>query len=161
VVLLHVSFAEYCLFHRGLFQKRPMILRSLLNTSQCTLGQSSPFPQRSDPKWSSECKRNPRWSKFMSLFKWALWKETCDDHSGFCLAFRRPKWSSQCKSESWILKNRSIFIRLAWKRNINVDNCGFCFLFRWPFLVSSFREGAVWQLLLENAALTKPAKLRN
>ena len=27
---LHVSFAEYCLFHRALLQKRPITLRSLL-----------------------------------------------------------------------------------------------------------------------------------
>jgi len=33
--------------------------------------------------------RNPRWPKFMSLFKWAVWKETCDDHSGVRSAFRR------------------------------------------------------------------------
>jgi len=32
--------------------------------------------------------RNPRWWKLMSLFKWAVWKETCDDHRGFCVVFR-------------------------------------------------------------------------
>ena len=34
--------------------------------------------------------RNPRWSMSMSLFKWAIWKETCDDHRGFCFAFQWP-----------------------------------------------------------------------
>ena len=29
-IKLQVSFAEYCLFHRGLLQKRPIILWSLL-----------------------------------------------------------------------------------------------------------------------------------
>ena len=35
-------------------------------------------------------KRNPRLSKLKSLFKWAVWKETCDDHRGFRFVFRWP-----------------------------------------------------------------------
>jgi len=35
-------------------------------------------------------KRNPRWWKLKSLFKWAVWKETCDDHRGFRFVFRWP-----------------------------------------------------------------------
>jgi len=34
--------------------------------------------------------RNPGWSKFRSLFKWAVRKESCDDHRGFRFAFWRP-----------------------------------------------------------------------
>jgi len=39
--------------------------------------------------------RNPRWSKFRSLFKWSLFKwairkETCDDHRELRFAFRWP-----------------------------------------------------------------------
>jgi len=30
-------------------------------------------------------KRNPQWWKLVSPFKWAIWKETCDDHRGFRL----------------------------------------------------------------------------
>jgi len=35
-------------------------------------------------------KRNPRLSKFRFLFKWALWKESYDDHRGVRWAFRWP-----------------------------------------------------------------------
>ena len=38
--------------------------------------------------------RNPQSSNFTPLFKWAIkwaiWKETCDDHTGFQFAFRWP-----------------------------------------------------------------------
>ena len=33
-------------------------------------------------------KRNPRLWKLRSLFKWAVWKETCDDHRGLRCVFR-------------------------------------------------------------------------
>jgi len=45
-------------------------------------------------------KRNPRWSKFRSLFEWDLWKETCDDHRGF-----RFVWHSDGHFESLLLGN--------------------------------------------------------
>ena len=34
--------------------------------------------------------RNPRFSKFVSLFIWAVWKETSHDHPAFSFPFRRP-----------------------------------------------------------------------
>jgi len=34
--------------------------------------------------------RNPRWSKLILLFKWAVQKEALDDHRGFRFAFRWP-----------------------------------------------------------------------
>ena len=38
--------------------------------------------------------RNPRWWKLMSLFKWAVRKETCDDHRGFRVVFRWDHFES-------------------------------------------------------------------
>jgi len=62
------------------------------------------FPRRWDSKCSSKPNRNPRWSKFMSLFKWAVWKETCDDHRGFRFAFRWPfRVSSSRKRAIWLV----------------------------------------------------------
>ena len=45
---------------------------------------------RADETWNGHrnSKQNPRWWKLMSLFKWAVSKETCDDHRGFRFVFR-------------------------------------------------------------------------
>ena len=39
---------------------------------------------------SRNAHRNPRWSKFNLLFKWAIHIETLDDHRGFRFAFQWP-----------------------------------------------------------------------
>jgi len=39
---------------------------------------------------SRNVNRNPRWSKFILLFKWAIQIETLDDHRGFRFAFQWP-----------------------------------------------------------------------
>ena len=54
-------------------------------TSKKKMYEVSPLSNRWDPKWSLEFKTK-LWVvkgrlKFMSLFKWAVWKETCENHS--------------------------------------------------------------------------------
>jgi len=52
--------------------------------------------------------RNPRWSKVMSLFKWAIWKETCDDHQRFRFAFQWP----------FRISSSQITWRIVWTKKI-------------------------------------------
>jgi len=50
----------------------------------------SPFPGDETRNGHWNIKRNPRWWKLKSFFKWAVWKETCDDHQGFRCVFWWP-----------------------------------------------------------------------
>jgi len=50
--------------------------------------------------------RHPRSSKFMSLFKWAIWTETCDDHRGF-------RWSKFMSLFKWAVWKESFFIAMT------------------------------------------------
>ena len=47
------------------------------------------FPKTWKFKWSSDwkSKSRPWWSRFRSHFKWAVSKETCEDHRGFHFNF--------------------------------------------------------------------------
>jgi len=69
--------------------------------------------------------RNPRWSKFVSLFKWAVWKETCDDHSGCRLALRRAfrVSSSTERAVSVSVSSRSEWVCVANKTCVNLCVC--------------------------------------
>jgi len=53
----------------------------------------------------------------MSLFKWAVWKETCDDHRGFRFPFRWPfrvlSFREQAVHTHW---SQVSFKRLIWKQ---------------------------------------------
>ena len=42
------------------------------------------------PKWSLGWNSESWWPKFRFRFKWAAWKETCDNHSGFWFPNWRP-----------------------------------------------------------------------
>ena len=75
------------LFSNGSFEKRRELWPSRTLLSIPTSISSLIFYGTGCTMYSLS--RNPRWSKFMSLFKWAVWKETCDDHSQFRWAFRR------------------------------------------------------------------------
>ena len=61
----------------------------------------SPFRRRQD-------------SKFTSLFKWAVWKETCDDHSGVRLAFRRAVRVSSPPSTPYSISTMYTLFHLQW-----------------------------------------------
>jgi len=50
----------------------------LQQRTRLILTKYSPIPIRWNSKCSSNANRNPRWSNFMSLFRWALQKETLD-----------------------------------------------------------------------------------
>jgi len=60
----------------------------------CTFGRTrnsrtvQPVPETRNARRNAN--RNPRWSKSKSLSKWAVLKETCDDHRGFRFAFQWP-----------------------------------------------------------------------
>ena len=68
---------------------------------QWTYAFCVPVPNLVIPKKTSRNgNRNPRWSNLRALFKWSLWKETCDDHWGFRLPFQRPFWVSSCQERA-------------------------------------------------------------
>ena len=75
------------------FQMRPLKRRA---SSKAT----ARFREDETRNGHQNTKRNPRWSKFRSLFEWDLWKETCDDHRGF-----RFVWHSDGHFESHLLGN--------------------------------------------------------
>jgi len=99
--------------------------------------------------------RNPRWSKFKSLFKWAVWKETRGAHRNFRLSVPK-KMSLEMVVEieieildghhrslfKWTCDDHRGFWFFLWKETCD-DHHGFWFRFRRAFRVSFFRERAV------------------
>jgi hypothetical protein len=60
-----------------------------------------PVPNLVIPKKTSQNgKRNSGWWNLRALFKWSLWKETCDDHRAFRLPFQRPFWVSSFRERA-------------------------------------------------------------
>ena len=62
------------------------------------LARCSPFPKRRDLIWSLKWNQNPRWSKFMSLVKRAILKDTCNIHHEFQFPSQRPFSNSSFES---------------------------------------------------------------
>jgi len=74
----------------------------------------SPFPRRWDSKSSSKGKSKSSMVKAqVSFFKWAMGKETCDDHRGFRFPFQRPFWVSSSGERAvkcWLLSTYNLFV---------------------------------------------------
>jgi len=100
-------------------QKRPIKKRCTGKLSaaklKCKLSWST---DRNDPQYTLS--REDELSKFISLFKWEIWKETCDDHRGFRCAF----WYSDHQTVTPVAgpifetKNRAIFLERFFGRGI-------------------------------------------
>ena len=93
----HLKWPWYAMATKLTFRKELFLGRSLCKVERAPILKSqlcSRCTARSRENETRNARRNgnqnPRWSKFMSLFKWAVWKETWDDHQGFQIAFWWP-----------------------------------------------------------------------
>jgi len=89
--------------------------------------------------------------KFISLFKWAVQKETWDGHISFRMS--RSKRDMGWPSNFWSshVSSHVFFWTAHLKRDMNFDHRGFRFAFRRVFRVSSSRE---WAVALHRACST-------
>ena len=93
----HLKWPWYVTATKLTFRKEMILGRSLCKVERATLLKSQLFSFCTARSREHETRnarrngnRNPRWSKIMSLFKWAVRKETWDDHRGCRFAFRWP-----------------------------------------------------------------------
>ena len=74
--------------------------------------------------------RNPRWSKFRSLFKWAIRKETCDDHRELRFAFRWPFRVSSSREQALVGGEIAFTVCHGGRKSLERKNVYFCEKFR-------------------------------
>jgi len=118
----------------GKLESRPTVTRLnlgclILNSILSRSAVAPVFPARNGHR---NTKRNPRWWKLMSLFKWALWTETCDDHRGFRFVFQWPFRVSSSRerpvSGEFIFKS---FSESQIGGNIGVEFAHICTVRKW------------------------------
>jgi len=97
----------------------------------------SPFPNwRETRNGQRDENQYPKWLKYRFLVKWAVWKETCGDHSGFQSPFQwsfrvscLEKWAlpvTNTVNSKWIQENRDLWAAFvpAWYSRFSFFSTG-------------------------------------